>query len=112
MNKFFIFDRELLKEIVDKTNQLYPKDYIEFKNNVHCRISTIPLFSINAFCSADINDKNPGHIFAQAVNSLGNAEDVFIAITTSGNSINVINTMKIVKVKDLKDVYADKIYFK
>ena len=102
MNKCFIFDRELPNEILDKINKSYPDDYIEFKNNIHCGIPTIALFSMNAFCSAYINDKNSSYVFAQAVNSLGNNEDVLIAITTSGNSINVINAMKMAKVKDLK----------
>lgn len=102
MNKSFMLERELPKEILDKINQVYPDDYIQFKNNIHCGIPTIPLFSMNAFCSAYINDKNSSYVFAQAVNSLGNAEDVLIAITTSGNSINVINAMKMAKVKDLK----------
>lgn len=102
MNKSFMLNRELPKEILDKINRFYPDNYLEFKNNIHCGIPTIPLFSMNAFCSAYINDKNSNYVFAQAVNSLGNSEDVLIAITTSGNSINVINAMKMAKVKDLK----------
>lgn len=102
MNKSFMFNRELPKEILDKINKLYPDNYLEFKNNIHCGVPTIPLFSMNAFCSAYINDQNSSYVFAQAVSSLGNAEDVLIAITTSGNSINIINAMKMAKVKDIK----------
>ena len=45
---------------------------------------------------------NPDFIFAQQVYALGVEGDVLIAISTSGNSPNVVHAVKIAKLKGMK----------
>ena len=67
----------------------------------------LPAISLNAhaaFISAFSNDVNPEYVFAQQVYGYGNAQDVLLGISTSGNSKNVIAAMKVAKAKGLKIV--------
>lgn len=52
-------------------------------------LPAIPLSSFPAFSSAFANDVAPELTFAQLVAALGRRGDVFIALSTSGNSLNV-----------------------
>lgn len=52
--------------------------------------------------TAFINDCNPLMCFAQQVNGYGNEGDVFLGISTSGNSKNVVYAAMIAKAKGLK----------
>ena len=51
----------------------------------------------SAIISAFANDVDPDMIYAQEVLGYGKPQDVFIGITTSGNSRNVINAANIAK---------------
>ena len=62
--------------------------------NLSCALEqglpAIPLVSFEALTTAFSNDSSPECTFAQLVMSLGRAGDVFLGITTSGNSENII----------------------
>lgn len=55
-----------------------------------------------ALTTAFINDCNPLMGFAQQVNGYGNEGDVFLGISTSGNSKNVVYAAMVAKAKGLK----------
>lgn len=64
-------------------------------------VSLVNAISLNsAFC----NDVAPDMTYAQAVYGLGNTGDVLIGITTSGNSSNVVNAVKIASSKNIKTI--------
>jgi len=83
-------------------------------------IASIALTTDTSFITAWANDTDYSTIFSRQIEGLGNRRDVLIAISTSGNSINIINAintainkkMKIIiltgksggKMKDLGDV--------
>ena len=48
------------------------------------------------------NDFGFDLLYERVLESLGNPDDVLIAITTSGNSINVINAMRLARRKNIK----------
>ncbi len=50
------------------------------------------------------NDYGFDHIFSRYVEALGNENDVLLAISTSGNSGNVLNAAKVAKEKGMKIV--------
>ena len=47
-----------------------------------------------------VNDYGYEHIFSRQVEGLGSKGDVLVGITTSGNSQNVLNALKLQKIKD------------
>ena len=60
----------------------------------------ISLASENSAITAIKNDYG-FYIFSRQVEALGNSGDVLVVISTSGNSVNLINAAKIAKNKDL-----------
>ncbi len=60
-------------------------------------LPAVSLPTIAALNSAYCNDVEPELIFAQSVLALGKKNDVLVAISTSGNSKNVIAAVKVAK---------------
>lgn len=56
-------------------------------------LAAIPLPSHTSLCSAVANDVDADMVFAQQVYGFGKAGDVLMAISTSGNSPNVVNAL-------------------
>jgi len=65
-------------------------------------LPAIPLVGFPAFRSAFDNDVDPMFAFAQLVWVLGRAGDVLVAISTSGNSQNIINAARVARAKGVK----------
>lgn len=66
----------------------------------------LPAISLNdpGFLSCCANDFGYEHVFERGVEAHGNEGDIFISLTTSGNSMNLVNAAKIAKEKGLKTV--------
>lgn len=67
-------------------------------------LPAIALTGHAALSTAFLNDVAPDMVFAQQVYGYGNENDVLLAITTSGNSGNVLNAVQVAKAKDMKVV--------
>ena len=67
-------------------------------------LPAIALTGHNSLSTAVANDGAPDAMFAQQVWGYGRANDVLLAITTSGNSINVLNALRVAKVRGLKTI--------
>ena len=57
-------------------------------------LPAISLHSQSAFLTAFLNDEDPSLLYAQAMYALGKEGDTLLAISTSGNSGNVVNAVK------------------
>lgn len=60
-------------------------------------LPTVSLPSLTSFNTAFINDADPRLVYAQAIIALANKEDVLMAISTSGNSENIVCAAKTAK---------------
>ncbi len=60
-------------------------------------LSAVSLHSQAAFLTAFLNDEDPSLLYAQALYALGKKDDVLLAISTSGNSQNVVNAAKVAR---------------
>ena len=80
---------------------LYPDNGIEISENLQQGIPAVSLVSSSALMTAILNDLDPTYVFAQQIYSVGRKGDVLIAISTSGNSSNVINAAKVALAKGL-----------
>ncbi len=65
-------------------------------------LPAIALTGHPALATAFLNDVNPEMVFAQQVYGYGRRGDVLLALTTSGNSRNVLNAVKVAKAKEMK----------
>ncbi len=57
-----------------------------------------------AYLTAVANDYSFDYIFQRAIEAKGRAGDVFIGISTSGNSPNVLNAMRQAQTQDMKTI--------
>ena len=60
-------------------------------------LPAVSLHSQTAFLTAFLNDEDPSLLYAQALSALGKKDDVLLAISTSGNSQNVVNAAKVAR---------------
>lgn len=94
---------ELMKSFKLK-RKIPPKDniYSDYLNaNLECGIPAVSLVSETSFLSAWANDRDPYLCYAQQIHAIGNKEDVVIAISTSGNSKNIIFAAEVAKAKQI-----------
>lgn len=73
-------------------------------DNLQMGIKCIPLVSLMSASTAFLNDCNPHLVYAQLVNSLAVEGDILLAISTSGNSKNVVYAVKVAKALNVKVV--------
>lgn len=62
----------------------------ELSKSLECGLMAIPLVTHEALSTAYINDVNARGVFAQQLFGFGRPGDVFLGISTSGNSTNLI----------------------
>lgn len=65
-------------------------------------LPAIPLVAHEALTTAYMNDVNSFGVFAQQLYGYGNKGDVFLGISTSGNSENIIQAAVVAKAMDVK----------
>lgn len=101
MMKSFLFYREIDKDFSDSLESLYGEDGAKLARNLEGGIPAIPLTTMPAISTAFANDVNPKATFAQLVQTLGRRGDVFIGISTSGNSENILLALMAAKARGL-----------
>lgn len=71
-------------------------------NNLECGLMAIPLVAHEALTTAYINDVDGLGVFAQQLFGYGREGDVFLGISTSGNSKNVMNATVVARASGIK----------
>ncbi|HPH63483.1 MAG TPA: SIS domain-containing protein [Paludibacteraceae bacterium] len=74
----------------------------ELIHNLQCALPAIALDGHPALSTAFMNDQSPLLCFAQQVNGYGTEKDVFLGISTSGNSKNIMYAAVTAKAKGMK----------
>lgn len=99
--KEFYIKRNIKNEFAAKLEELYPEDGLSMAKLLQRGIPAISLVSQIGFITAYGNDASYDMVYAQQVYVYGQPNDIFIGLSTSGNSTNVYNAAKIAKAKDL-----------
>ena len=76
----------------------------ELREKLQGALPAISLSAHTSLMTATINDNDADMIFAQQVFGLANENDLLIAISTSGNSKNVVNVVKMAKALGVKTI--------
>ena len=95
--KGFLLRRPMNEETQKKFENTLGKEAELFANNLQCGIPAIALDSQHALFTAYANDVDADFIYAQQVFGYARKNDLFIGISTSGNSKNVVNAAKTAK---------------
>ena len=88
--KRFRLPRPVPEEFADRLRETDPVLGADLAGKLERSLTAIPLVAHEALSTAYINDVDGLGVFAQQVYGFGRKGDVFIGITTSGNSRNVI----------------------
>ncbi len=91
-------------EFVKRAQELFPVDVEFFKANLQSALPAISLVGETSLITAFANDMSPNLIFAQQIFGLGKRGDVLLAISTSGNSDNVLFAVEVAKIMGIKVV--------
>lgn len=97
--KNFKVNRSIDKEIIDKLrycDNIYSR---ELEHDLEGSLPAICLNSNNALFTAYLNDVEGTSYYAQMVYSLAKENDIFMGISTSGNSTNIIKAAIVAKLK-------------
>jgi len=89
MMKGFMKKRPISEENKAKMREKNPDISEDILSKLQVGLPAIALTDATVVTSAFCNDVDPAYMFAQQVLALGQAGDVLIAISTSGNSVNV-----------------------
>ena len=102
--KGFKLPRKLSEESQEKLKKIDPSRGKTLAENLQGALPSIALDGHSALSTAYMNDCEPLLCFAQQVNGYGNENDVFLGISTSGNSENIIYAAITAKAKEMKVV--------
>ncbi len=99
--KSFLFPRPILAEDAEMLTALFGKEGERLSGQLEGCLPAIPLTSMLALSTAFLNDVDPLVVFAQLVYGYGCRGDVFLGISTSGNSQNILNAAMVARAKNM-----------
>ena len=100
--KEFKLKREVYHDQAEAMQRIDPEMGGILAKHLQGALPAIALTGHSSLTTAFMNDSNPELIFAQQVNGYGKAGDVFLGISTSGNSRNILFAAVTAKSKGLK----------
>lgn len=95
---------ELMKGFLLKREVTDERHSQEMRENLQGALPAISLNSQIALMTAFNNDLNPDFVFAQQVYGYAKENDLLIGISTSGNSENVLNAVKVANSMGVKSI--------
>lgn len=102
--KEFKLKRKIYSAQADRLKKIDPEMGPVLAENLQGTLPAISLVGEQALSTAFMNDAVPELVFAQQVNGYGKAGDVFLGISTSGNSKNILYAAVAAKSKGLKAI--------
>ena len=100
--KEFKLKREVYKDQAEAMKQIDPELGSILAEHLQGALPAITLTGHSSLTTAFMNDSLPELIFAQQVNGYGKPNDVFLGISTSGNSRNVLFAAVAAKSRGMK----------
>ena len=102
--KRFKIPRPVSAEFAEKLKAIDSERGADLAKNLECSLMAIPLVAHEALSTAYINDVDGLGVFAQQLFGFGRPGDVFLGISTSGNSKNVMNATVVARALGMKVV--------
>ena len=102
--KGFLLPRKLDKKLEERFRQVCPDSADYFMENLQGALPALSMVNQVALNTAFANDQAPDLSFAQQLLGMGDEGDVLLAISTSGNSTNVIYALDMARAKGVKSI--------
>lgn len=104
LNKSFRFKRPVDAGFASNLERMYGDEGKQLISSLEGGLPAIPLTLFNASNSAFNNDVSSESAYAQLVQVIGSKGDVFLGITTSGNSGNIVKAIMAAKARGLTTI--------
>lgn len=102
--KSFVKKRRPSAELIDSIRKINPETGDYLADKLQGSLPVIALTNNTALMTASLNDVDGNVMFAQQVNGYGKEGDVFLGISTSGNSKDIVYPTVVAKAKGLMTV--------
>lgn len=102
--KSFVKKRRSSAELIDSIRKINPETGDYLADKLQGSLPVIALTNNTALMTASLNDVDGNVMFAQQVNGYGKEGDVFLGISTSGNSKDIVYPTVVAKAKGLMTV--------
>lgn len=102
--KRFKIPRPVSREFAQKLMQIDRDRGRSLAENLECGLTAIPLVAHEALTTAYMNDVDGEGVFAQQLYGFGRSGDVFLGISTSGNSKNIMSATVVARALGIKIV--------
>ncbi len=102
--KSFVLPREIPQCDKDKFKALLGEESEQFNKNLQQGIPAFSLCSQTGVMTAYNNDVDSDMVYAQLLYASARKNDLLIGISTSGNSKNVVNAVKVAKAMGIKSL--------
>jgi D-sedoheptulose 7-phosphate isomerase len=99
--KGFLLKRPLINSQKKLLQSMYPAEHKIISKNLQQAFPAISLVNAISLSTAFANDMAPDFVFAQQVFGIGRKGDVLFAISTSGNSKNILWAVKVARAQGL-----------
>lgn len=99
--KSFLFKRKIQDHLQIQMQEMYGDEAGRLCRGLEGGLAAISLPSLVSLGTAIINDMDKDMIYAQMICAVGKESDVFLGISTSGNSDNIIHAMMTAKAKKM-----------
>lgn len=100
--KQFKTPRPVSSEFARKLKEIDPERGGKLAENLECGLMAVPLVAHEALTTAYINDVDGVAVFAQQLLGFGRPGDVFLGISTSGNSKNILAASVVARALGIK----------
>lgn len=100
--KRFKISRPVTEEFASELKSIDAERGAHLAKNLECSLTAIPLVAHEALSTAYINDVDGLGVFAQQLFGYGRKGDVFLGISTSGNSKNVMSATVVARAMGIK----------
>lgn len=100
--KRFKIQRPVSEEYANRLIKIDPERGPNLAKNLEQSLMAIPLVAHEALTTAYINDVDGLGVFAQQLMGFGRKGDVFMGISTSGNSKNIMNATVVARASGIK----------
>lgn len=100
--KRFKIQRPVSEEYANRLVEIDPERGPGLAKNLERSLMAIPLVAHEALTTAYINDVDGLGVFAQQLMGFGRKGDVFLGISTSGNSKNIMNATVVARASGIK----------
>ena len=102
--KRFVLPRPVSEDFAKKLQDVDPVRGKKLAEKLECALMAIPLVAHESLTTAYANDVDGDEVFAQQLFGFGRPGDVFLGISTSGNSKNVMSATVVARALGMKVV--------